>query len=47
MNSRIDTTVMELGNECDLLHVIEEVALDVREPLTEEDFKFVNPEVSD
>lgn len=47
VNSLVDTTVMELGKECDLLHVIEEVALDVREPLTEEDFKFVNPEVSD
>lgn len=45
VNNLVDTIVMELGEECDLLHAVEEVSLDVQEPLTIEDFKFINPEV--
>lgn len=46
VNSIVDTTVIELGKECDLLHVIEEITLDVWDPLTKEDLKFVNLEAS-
>lgn len=46
VNSLVDITVMKLGKKCSLLHVIEDVALDVQDSLTEKDLKFLNPEAN-